>query len=178
MKTKILSIALFLIALTSNAQVYSNAWSHNDKEIYPFVSFAVDARHALAGSPQTDNKPSLDFIGQIGANYKGVEVGLEYEDHSALKPKFQRYGVFVNYGFEVVRDLSVYSGVTYGSIIRQNNSNFLTVGGNLELRYRLSNTINIGVVGQLLQRRDIDFLNDTKNQWRGSTFVKLQFRLN
>lgn len=174
----ILSSMLLATVAMCNAQVYSKSWSNRDALEYAFVSLNFDARHAVSGSAQTQNKPSLDVTAQIGANYRGIEVGLEYEDHSALKPKFQRYGAFVNVGKEIARDLYIYGGVTYGSIVRQGNKNFLSKGMTAELRYRLTERISVGITSRIDERRDYDFYNDTSGKWKLSNGAKAQIKIN
>lgn len=174
----ILSSMLLATVAMCKAQVYSKSWSSRDALEYAFVSLNFDARHAVSGSAQTQNKPSLDVTAQIGANYRGVEVGLEYEDHSALKPKFQRYGAFVNVGKEIYRDLYIYGGVTYGSIVRQSNKNFLSKGLTAEIRYRLTERISFGITSRIDERRDYDFYNDTSGKWKLSNGVKAQIKIN
>lgn len=123
MGTKI-TLLLLLLSTATHAQNYNNSWSKKDESKFAFVSVGVDARHATFGSEQTDNKPSLDLLLTVGANYKGIEVAIEYEDHSALTPKFQRYGVTAGYSFYATDKISLYNGIGFGSIIREGNSNF------------------------------------------------------
>lgn len=176
---KLFTILIIAVTTSVTAQRYSTKWSENDEMKFAFVSLAFDARHLVTGSKQTDNETSLNFIGQVGANYKGWEVGIEYENHSKLTPKFQRYGVFVNYGFYAFRDLSIYNGISYGSIIREANSNFLSFGYNGEIRYDLSNDFTIGAKLNIQERKDIEFYcpDCPDRKFVASAFLSIYYKL-
>lgn len=180
-RNKLLSICvLLMLSFFANAQTYGKKWSEKDPVKYAFVSIAFDARHAVSGSNQTDNKPSLDFIAQIGANYHNVEVAIEYEDHSALKPKFQRYAVLVGYSFDLTQDFSLYNGVSFGCINRAGNTSFFSFGYNGELRYDLSDKFILGARLNVQERKDIEFYcsDCDSKKWVSSGFISLYYKLN
>lgn len=175
---KAIFILTLAISFACNAQRYSTKWSENDLPKYGFVSVIIDARHAVLGSEQTDDNPSLDFTAQIGANYHGWEIGIEYENHSALKPTFNRYGAFVMYGGEFMRDFSFYAGGGFGSIMREGNSNFFSFDFRNEVRYNLTDWVNICLVADIRSRKDISFYTGKEEtQYRLNAGVKLQFKL-
>ncbi len=158
-------IILLLLSFACNAQPK-----------YAFVTAGFDVRNAVEGSKPTNNSPAFDGQLKIGATYHNFEVLVVYENFNKID--FQQFGFAANYITYPLYRIDLAFGAEYQMIMRGSHS-FLSYGGNLELRYDLSNRWNIGLQGNYKHRPDIEYLYNTgKQEFRFSTFFNIRYKLN
>ncbi len=156
-----LLIVLFVIALIcgiASAQTKEN-------EHYIYFSSAVDIRNAIVGSEPTDNKPALDLLFQFGMVGQNIEVNIGYETFKAIC--FEKYTIGVGYHFQLYGRIGnrVIKTVLIPSIEPtligrygdewQTTSSHLSIGGNLALRWHLSDKTALELLFNFLPRTDL-----------------------
>jgi hypothetical protein len=143
-------------------------------------SAAIDARNAIAGSVPTNNKPSFNYILEFAmVSCKGIEVTIGYESFKAIK--FDKYNIQVGYQFEPLERLKIVPSVSYNLIGRYGEiwgttSSHLALGANLALRYELSDSFDIELMAQGLNRVDLNARYGGNNN-KVSGFVKLIYKI-
>jgi len=168
---KIITSALLLVAsLTSYSQ------SKNDVN-YPWVSIGTVASYEPTSRSSDAANTTFGVQAKIGAIYKNVEVAIKYKYMTEIE--LQQLGVQVNlvaypfYRFDLV------SGAEFGGINRTGNSNHFYVAFNSELRYNLTDKLNIGLQGNISTRSDIQyFYSKNSTQFTPEATVNLYLKLN
>lgn len=156
-----LLIVIFVIALIcgiANAQ-------NKDQEGYIYFSGAIDIRNAVIGSEPTNNKPALDVLYQFGMVGQNIEVNIGYERFNAIS--FDKFTFGVGYHFPLYGRIgnSVIKTVFIPSIEPtligrwgdewQCSSSHLSIGGNLALRWHLSDKTALELLSNFLPRTDL-----------------------
>jgi hypothetical protein len=159
-QTFILTI-IFVIALLcgiANAQT-------KDQEHYIYFSGAFDIRNATIGSNSTTEKPALDLLYQFGMVGQNIEVNIGYENFNSIH--FDKYSIGVGYHFPLYGRIgnTVIKTVLIPSIEPtligrwgdewQTTSSHLSIGGNLSLRWHLSDKTAIELLSNFLPRTDL-----------------------
>ena len=155
------SIIIFII-LFSAFTTYSQ---HKDQEHYIYFSGALDFRNAISGSQPTNNKPALDLLYQFGMVGQNIEVNIGYEQFKAIC--FEKYTIGVGYHFPLYGRIgnTIIKTVLIPSIEPtligrwgdewQTTSSHLSIGGNLSLRWHLSDKIGLELLSNFLPRTDL-----------------------
>jgi hypothetical protein len=153
-----LKILLLLLATV----VFSQS---KNEEHYYYFSTAVDIRNAIVGSDPTNNKPALDVLYQAAIVGHNVEVNIGYESFNRIS--FDKYTVGVGYHFPLYGYIfgkeikTVLIPSTEFSLIGrwgkdwQGVSSHFTLGGNLGLRWHLSDKIAGELLTNALPRIDL-----------------------
>lgn len=136
-----------------------------DQEQYIYVSGAIDVRNATIGSEPTNNKPALDMLYQFGMVGQNIEVNIGYETFNAIC--FDKMTIGVGYHFPLYGRIghTVIKTVLIPSIEPtiigrwgdewQCTSSHLSIGGNLSLRWHLSDKIGLELLSNFLPRTDL-----------------------
>ena len=143
-------------------------------------SIGIDAKNAIVGSDATGNNKELNYLFEFAmVSRKGIEVTIGYESFKAIK--FDKYSVQVGYQFNPLKRVKIIPSLSYNIIGRYGEqwgsaSSHLAVGANVGLRYNLSDTFDIELMGQGLQRVDLNTkYGGTNNNFSG--FVKLIYKI-
>ena len=171
---KIITILILIVGMTMYSQNYNQSYSKRDKPNYIFVGLGIDVRNALIGSKPTNDKSELDLNFKIGAIHNKIELLMFYENFNRIT--FQAYGVNVNYVQPILSKTDIVIGLEAGSIIRASNSNFLTGGGNIELRHQLKD-FTVAFQGNARIRPDIWYKN-TSLPIKYSGFIVIYYKFN
>jgi hypothetical protein len=158
---KIIIFTFFWIM--GNAQIEKNK----------FLSFGFDARNLIIGSIPTNNKPALDFNVKLGARYSNLEISIFYENFNKII--FQSYGVNINY--ITGKKINFLLGTELGSVVREGNSNFLMIGLNQEIKFKIYPKIMLGGSLNERYRRDLEFNYSTKLPIVYSGFINIYYLL-
>jgi len=138
---------------------------NKDQEHYIYFSGAIDIRNATVGSTPTNNKPAADLLYQFGMVGQNFEVNIGYENFKAIH--FDKYSIGIGYHFPLY-------GYVFGKQIKtvfipsiepsligrwgaewQCTSSHLSIGGNLSLRWFLSDKVAIEWLTNFLPRTDL-----------------------
>lgn len=138
-----------------------------DKEHYIAFSAAIDMRNVTTGSDASYNKPALDVIFQASIiSAVNVEINIGYELFKAAH--FDKYAFGIGYHFPLYgcflgKQLkTTFIPSIEPSIIGrwgtewQTISSHLSLGGNLALRWNLSDKIALEYLFNGLPRTDLD----------------------
>jgi hypothetical protein len=154
----ILILVFAIICGIANAQT-------KDQEHYLYVSGSIDIRNATVGSDPTNNKPAADLLYQFGMVGQNIEVNIGYETFKAIH--FDKYTIGVGYHFPLYGRIgnTVIKTVFIPSIEPtligrwgdewQCRSSHLSIGGNLSLRWHLSDKIGVEWLTNFLPRTDL-----------------------
>lgn len=156
-------IFLLIISLIMVCNGYSQT---RDQEHYIGFSTAFDVRNGIVGSEPTNNKPALDvFYQALIAAPCGVEINIGYESFKSIG--FEKYTMGVGYHFPLygrignrVIKTTLVPSVEPTIIGRwgeewQCTSSHLSIGGNLALRWNLSDKIAVEWLCNFLPRTDL-----------------------
>lgn len=155
MKTnlRIIALTVIYILLIAECQSQSNRIYNRNLKHYQFVSIGIDARNAIIGSNPTGNKCALDLNFKAGVQSDVIEISIFYETFKRID--FQAYGLNLNVVSETVyENLTIASGIEFGSINRAINSNYLMAGINLEPRYKITEHLLVGALFNYRLRND------------------------
>lgn len=147
-------LLFFLFTITATAQ-----------ESYQYASVAIDVRNGIVGSNPTNNTPELDLLFQAGLVGDNWEVNIVYESFKAIH--FDKYSIGVGYhiplygriGNKVIKTILIPSiepsligrwGQEWGT-----TSSHLAIGGNISLRWFLSDKIAVEWLINGLTRTDL-----------------------
>lgn len=154
-------IVIFVIALIcgiANAQT-------KDREHYIYFSGAFDIKNATIGSEATQEKPALDLLFQFGMVGQNVEVNIGYETFKSIC--FEKYTIGVGYHFPLYGRIgnktikTVFIPSIEPTLIGrwgdewQTTSSHLSIGGNLALRWHLSDKTALELLSNFLPRTDL-----------------------
>lgn len=176
MKTNIRIIALTVIyiLLIAECRSQSNRIYNRNLKHYQFVSIGIDARNAIIGSEPTENKPALDLNFKAGVQSGVAEVSVFYETFKRID--FQAYGLNLNVVSETVyENLTIASGIEFGSINRAINSNYLMVGINIEPRYKITEHLSVGALFNYRLRNDLKRKKTDDLVFRKSGFINVYY---
>lgn len=153
------------------------------QEHYLYTSVAIDIRNATFGSEATNYNPELDYFIQAGIVSKNIEVNIGYERFEAIN--FDKMTVGVGYHFPLYSKWGktiLIPSIEPTIINRWGNdwgttSSHLSIGGNLALRWNLSDTIAFELLCNALPRTDLSAMyGDDKVVF--SNFAKVIFKFN
>jgi len=154
-------IVIFVIALIcgiANAQT-------KEQEHYLAFSAGLDIKNATIGSKATGDKAALDMLYQFAIVSKGIEVNLGYERFNAIS--FEKFTFGVGYHFPLYGRIGnkVIKTVLIPSIEPtligrwgdewECRSSHLSIGGNLALRWNLSDKTAVELLSNFLPRTDL-----------------------
>jgi hypothetical protein len=156
-------ISLLLLSLFMVFNVYSQT---RDKEHYIGFSAAVDVRNGIVGSDPTDNKPALDMLYQaLIVTPCNIEINIGYESFKDIH--FEKYTMGVGYHFPLYGQIlgreiktTFIPSIEPTLIGRygqewQTTSSHLSVGGNLALRWNISDKVAVEWLCNFLPRTDL-----------------------
>gem|GEM_PF-3440699 len=115
------------------------------------ITLSADIKNAIAGSVQTNYKPSADLQLSVEWREKNVLVAFGIESFEQIKYS----DVFVYVGTYTNNKLSLFVNAGYGMIIREYNNSYLTYDINTGLRYKIKK-LEIGFISNYSPRPDID----------------------
>lgn len=176
-------ILFLLLATTALAQP-------KEYEHYIAFSAAVDIRNATSGSSLTNDKPALDLLYQFAMVGQNFEVNIGYESFNAIC--FEKYTVGVGYHFTLygyVFDKEIKTilipSIEPTIIGRwggewQCKSSHLSVGGNIALRWHLSDKTAVELLCNALPRTDLSSRYPEVNSTAPiiiSNYVKIIYKL-
>jgi hypothetical protein len=144
--------------------------AQNSKEHYVYFSGALDVKNLIAGSDSAHSKNELDYYLQFGMVGKNLEVNVGYECFKAIQ--FRKFTTGIGYHFPVyayigngkIKTVIIPSieptlidrwGTRGNAISYDLASSHLSIGGNLSLRWHLSNHVAIEYMYNILPRVDI-----------------------
>ena len=152
-------IALFSISLMFAQQ--------KDGESYIAFSTAIDMRNAITGSDASHNIPALDLFYQASIiSPVNVEINIGYESFKAAH--FDKYTIGIGYHFPLYGyflgkqvKTTLIPSIEPSIIGRwgaewQTVSSHLSLGGNLALRWNLSDEIAVEYLLNVLPRADLN----------------------
>jgi hypothetical protein len=154
----ILIFAIALICGIANAQP-------KDQEHYLAFSAGFDIRNATIGSKVTTEKPAFDLLYQFAMVSKNIEVNIGYERFNDICFDKMTFGVGYHFplygriGNTVIKTVLIPS-IEPTLIGRWGNewecrSSHLSIGGNLALRWHLSDKIALELLSNFLPRTDL-----------------------
>lgn len=161
------AIIFWIIILIISLLMVCNGYSQpKDREHYIAFSAAFDIRNGIVGSKPTDNKPALDVFYQASIITPcNVEINIGYESFNKIH--FEKYTMGVGYHFQLygrignhVIKTTLIPSIEPTFIGRwgkewQTSSCHISVGGNLALRWNLSDAIALEVLTNFLSRVDL-----------------------
>lgn len=141
---------------------------------YVAVSAAFDIKNTIVGSTPTNDKPELDVFLQFTAvGNKGTEVSFGYEYFPRINfskftlgagQTFPLYGYIRGHEIKTILFLGLEPtminrwGTWGGGITDENNVSFLSLGGNVALRWFLSDRFAIEALFNALPRTDSRYM--------------------
>lgn len=185
LKTKNMKTTLLLL-ITTIALAQPKECEH-----YLSFSMAIDICNATVGSAPTNNKPKLDLLYQFSMVGDNIEVNIGYENFNAIQ--FDKYTIGVGYLFPIYAH-------AFGKKIKtvlipsieptlidrwganwETTSSHLSIGGNIALRWHLSETIAIEWLMNALPRTDLSTRYPTLNPTapiKISNYLKIVYKIN
>jgi hypothetical protein len=124
------------------------------------LSIGIDARNVIEGSKPTNFESAADMTYQFFmADANGIEVAISYESFKRIC--FDKYSIGLGYQIPLTKKLAVVPSVDYNLIGRWGKSwgttsSHLGFGGNVAIRYFITERIGIETCGNALQRVDLN----------------------
>lgn len=166
---------------------------------YVSLGAGVDVRNAIIGSEPTQNQPAFNGLLQFSmVGEEGIKVDITYE--KMPKIDFERYSIGFGFIFPLyahIRNKQIVTnfipslsptiisrkGYWGGGISKETNSAHITLGLNLSLNWRLSDSFAVEYTLNMLPRTDLSAMYP-KEAWKdrvvvngvpvvGSSFIKL-----
>lgn len=153
------------------------------QEHYLYTSAAIDIRNATLGSEPTNYQPELNYLLQAGIVSRNIEVNIGYERFETIKFDKMTMGVGYHFPFYSKWGKTILIPSIEPTIINRwgnewgSRSSHLSIGGNLSLRWNLSDTIAFELLCNALPRTDLATRYDD-NKIVISNFAKVIFKFN
>ena len=190
---KKLLLPILLLSLTGNAQL------SKEKDSYLSFSGGFDIRNATVGSAPTQNKPALNYIVEMHAVSRNIDITIGYEAFNEIKYSRMISGLGVHFplyayiGHAEIK--TTFQPSLEASIIqRTHDDNYTTLDGikhdyqrkvgfmayglNLAFNWDLSDSFAIQTATNIIQRPDKDYLYHESDRYVLSNYLKVILKLN
>jgi len=142
-----------------------------------------DARLAVSKDKTETLSPfTLDVLAKLKLTGKQTDAGylvispmFEYADLDGI---YKRYAVDLGFTFNqsLLWGLEVTPSINYGIQDRWGKA-FLVFGADLEVSIEITDGLRVSALGQLVERKDLDWAYGGNKHYQASGFIGLQYRI-